>query len=59
VIDIPEELAATQERYNGDRGREFIARLPTLTEDFLERWDFQAYIEQYRRGREHSRRGSL
>jgi len=38
VIDIPEELAATQELYNGDRGREFIAGLPALVEDFLERW---------------------
>ncbi|CAM5546911.1 Hydroxyurea phosphotransferase OS=Streptomyces canus OX=58343 GN=AQI96_19320 PE=4 SV=1 [Streptomyces canus] len=38
MIDIPEELAATQERYNGDKGREFIASLPTLIEDFLERW---------------------
>ncbi|MFC8434525.1 aminoglycoside phosphotransferase family protein [Streptomyces sp. NPDC057253] len=39
VIDIPEELAATQELYNGDRGREFIAGLPALIEEFLERWD--------------------
>ncbi|WP_439145639.1 aminoglycoside phosphotransferase family protein [Streptomyces canus] len=41
VIDIPEELAAAQERYNGDQGREFIAGLPTLIEDFLERWDLR------------------
>ncbi|MFJ4204854.1 aminoglycoside phosphotransferase family protein [Streptomyces sviceus] len=41
VIDIPEELAAVQELYNGDRGREFIAGLPTLIEDFLERWDLR------------------
>ncbi|WP_434099513.1 aminoglycoside phosphotransferase family protein [Streptomyces sviceus] len=41
VIDIPEELAATQELHNGDRGREFIAGLPTLIEDFLERWDLR------------------
>ncbi|MEU0030302.1 aminoglycoside phosphotransferase family protein [Streptomyces sp. NPDC006335] len=39
MIDIPQELAATQELYNGDRGREFIAGLPTLIEDFLERWE--------------------
>jgi NTE family protein len=26
--------------------------------DFLGRWDFQAYIEEYRRGREHHRRDS-
>jgi streptomycin 6-kinase len=38
VIDIPEELAATQQLYNGDKGREFIAGLPALVEDFLERW---------------------
>lgn len=38
MIDIPQELAATQELYNGDRGRAFIARLPALVEDFLERW---------------------
>jgi len=41
VIDIPEELAATQELYNGDRGREFIAGLPALIEEFLERWDLR------------------
>ncbi|WUB46115.1 aminoglycoside phosphotransferase family protein [Streptomyces griseorubiginosus] len=41
MIDIPEELAASQELYNGDRGREFIAALPTLVESFLERWDLR------------------
>ncbi|WP_053851293.1 aminoglycoside phosphotransferase family protein [Streptomyces sp. NRRL B-24085] len=41
VIDIPEELAASQELHNGDRGREFIAGLPALAEDFLERWDLR------------------
>ncbi|MFE3852561.1 aminoglycoside phosphotransferase family protein [Streptomyces griseorubiginosus] len=41
VIDIPEELAASQELYNGDRGRQFITALPTLVEDFLERWDLR------------------
>ncbi|MFF7136706.1 aminoglycoside phosphotransferase family protein [Streptomyces sp. NPDC008196] len=41
VIDIPEELAATQELYNGDRGREFIAALPALVEEFLERWQLR------------------
>ena len=24
--------------------------------DFLDHWDFQAYIEEFRRGKEHSRR---
>jgi streptomycin 6-kinase len=41
VIDIPQELAAAQERYNGDKGREFIAGLPALIEDFLERWQLR------------------
>ena len=41
MIDIPEELAAAQELYNGDKGREFIAGLPALTEDFLERWELR------------------
>ncbi len=41
MIDIPEELAASQELYNGDRGRQFITALPTLVEDFLERWDLR------------------
>lgn len=41
MIDIPEELAATQELYNGDRGREFIAGLPSLVEEFLERWELR------------------
>lgn len=29
------------------------------TEAFLARWDFEAYIEEYRRGRDHSRREKL
>lgn len=41
MIDIPQELAAAQELYNGDRGREFIAGLPDLAEDFLERWQLR------------------
>jgi streptomycin 6-kinase len=39
VIDIPEELAAAQTKYNGEAGRAFIARLPELAADFLDRWD--------------------
>lgn len=39
MIDIPKELAAAQELYNGERGREFIAGLPALVEEFLERWE--------------------
>jgi streptomycin 6-kinase len=41
VIDIPEELAATQEKYNGQAGRAFIARLPQLAADFLDRWELR------------------
>lgn len=39
MIDIPAELAATQELHNGDKGREFIAALPGLVADFLQGWD--------------------
>ncbi|MFF9003194.1 aminoglycoside phosphotransferase family protein [Streptomyces achromogenes] len=38
VIDIPGELAETQEMYNGAAGKAFIAALPDLAEDFLDRW---------------------
>ncbi|MFK4099871.1 aminoglycoside phosphotransferase family protein [Streptomyces sp. NPDC019531] len=41
VIDIPAELAATQELHNGDKGREFIAGLPALVAEFLERWQLR------------------
>jgi streptomycin 6-kinase len=38
VIDIPGGLAAAQERFNGEAGRAFIAGLPGLTQEFLQRW---------------------
>ncbi|MFD8304233.1 aminoglycoside phosphotransferase family protein [Streptomyces sp. NPDC059690] len=38
VIDIPGGLAAAQERFNGEAGRAFIAGLPALTQEFLQRW---------------------
>ncbi|MEV0976973.1 aminoglycoside phosphotransferase family protein [Streptomyces sp. NPDC049915] len=38
VIDIPDELAASQAEYNGEAGRAFIAALPDLAADFLHRW---------------------
>ncbi|WP_343243910.1 aminoglycoside phosphotransferase family protein [Streptomyces sp. SID13726] len=41
MIDIPEELAATQALYNGDKGREFITALPALVDEFLERWELR------------------
>ncbi|MFD8585095.1 aminoglycoside phosphotransferase family protein [Streptomyces californicus] len=38
VIDVPEELAASQSRYNGAAGRAFVAGLPDLAARCLERW---------------------
>ncbi|MGW6732552.1 aminoglycoside phosphotransferase family protein [Streptomyces sp. NPDC055013] len=39
VIDIPQELTASQQEYNGEAGRAFIAGLPDLTAGFLDRWE--------------------
>ncbi|MDO0913862.1 aminoglycoside phosphotransferase family protein [Streptomyces sp. DT2A-34] len=39
MIDIPQELAASQQEYNGEAGRAFIAGLPDLTADFLDHWE--------------------
>ncbi|MGY6020548.1 aminoglycoside phosphotransferase family protein [Streptomyces spinosirectus] len=41
VIDIPGELAAAQERHNGEAGRAFITGLPDLAAEFLERWELR------------------
>jgi streptomycin 6-kinase len=41
VIDIPTELVAAQERYNGPAGRAFILELPTRAADFLNRWNLR------------------
>ncbi|GGV77128.1 hydroxyurea phosphotransferase [Streptomyces griseoloalbus] len=41
MIDIPEELAASQAMFNKEAGRAFIAALPDLTADFLHRWDLR------------------
>ncbi|MEU3842043.1 aminoglycoside phosphotransferase family protein [Streptomyces sp. NPDC028635] len=38
MIDIPDELAASQAEYNGEAGRAFVARLPELAAHFLGRW---------------------
>lgn len=38
VIDIPRELAASQEKFNGEAGRAFIAGLPEQTARFLDHW---------------------
>ncbi|MFI8533803.1 aminoglycoside phosphotransferase family protein [Streptomyces aquilus] len=41
VIDIPEGLAAAQEKFNGAAGRAFIAGLPERAASFLERWQLR------------------
>lgn len=38
MIHVPEELAASQTRYNGEVGRAFIAALPDRAAEFLDRW---------------------
>lgn len=38
MIDIPDALIATQSKYNGEAGRAFVAALPGMAADFLERW---------------------
>jgi len=38
VIDIPDGLAAAQEKFNGAAGRAFIAGLPERAEHFLAAW---------------------
>lgn len=38
VIHVPEQLAETQTEINGEAGRAFIANLPRLAADFLDRW---------------------
>ena len=40
-IPVPDELAATQLKYNGEAGRAFITALPTRTNDFLDRWNLR------------------
>ncbi|MFE4669507.1 aminoglycoside phosphotransferase family protein [Streptomyces sp. NPDC056716] len=41
MIEIPKTFAAAQAKYNGESGRAFIARLPTLVADFLDRWSLR------------------
>ncbi|MFF7181837.1 aminoglycoside phosphotransferase family protein [Streptomyces sp. NPDC008121] len=35
---VPEELVASQIRFNGEAGRAFVAALPGRAEEFLDRW---------------------
>ncbi|MBZ9641944.1 aminoglycoside phosphotransferase family protein [Streptomyces sp. PSKA30] len=39
MIEIPAGLAAAQAKFNGEAGRDFIARLPELAAAFLDRWE--------------------
>ncbi|MGR6971213.1 aminoglycoside phosphotransferase family protein [Streptomyces cynarae] len=38
VIEVPGELVASQEKFNREAGRAFVAELPRRVEEFLERW---------------------
>ncbi|MEU1229034.1 aminoglycoside phosphotransferase family protein [Streptomyces sp. NPDC005828] len=38
MIHVPEELAASQAKFNGEAGRAFVAALPGRAEEFLDRW---------------------
>ncbi|MEW2397770.1 aminoglycoside phosphotransferase family protein [Streptomyces sp. NPDC046862] len=39
MIEVPEKLAASQSEFNGEAGRAFIAGLPRMAADFLDRWE--------------------
>ena len=41
VIDIPAGLVASQERFNGEAGRAFVAELPHRAADFMSRWSLR------------------
>ncbi|WP_199552201.1 aminoglycoside phosphotransferase family protein [Streptomyces sp. N35] len=41
MIEVPEELATTQIKYNGEAGRVFIDALPGRAAEFLERWELK------------------
>ncbi|MFC8538212.1 aminoglycoside phosphotransferase family protein [Streptomyces sp. NPDC057249] len=38
MIEIPDELVATQSAYNGEAGRAFVAALPGMAAECMERW---------------------
>ncbi|MFF4213746.1 aminoglycoside phosphotransferase family protein [Streptomyces sp. NPDC001796] len=38
VIEVPGELVASQEKFNREAGRAFVAELPRRAEEFLGRW---------------------
>ncbi|MFJ8793286.1 aminoglycoside phosphotransferase family protein [Streptomyces sp. NPDC102462] len=41
VIEVPGELAASQEKFNGEAGRAFVADLPRRAAEFLRRWELR------------------
>ncbi len=41
VIEVPAELAASQEKFNGAAGRAFVAELPGRAAAFLRRWELR------------------
>lgn len=41
MIEVPEKLAASQSEFNGEAGRAFIAGLPRMAADFLDRWELR------------------
>ncbi|MGC9495056.1 aminoglycoside phosphotransferase family protein [Streptomyces sp. WG7] len=41
MIDVPDALAASQAKYNGEAGRAFIDALPALAAGFLDRWELR------------------
>ncbi|WP_316741843.1 aminoglycoside phosphotransferase family protein [Streptomyces sp. MK7] len=41
VIEVPAELAASQEKFNGAAGRAFVAGLPRQAAGFLQRWELR------------------
>ncbi|MFE7973713.1 aminoglycoside phosphotransferase family protein [Streptomyces shenzhenensis] len=41
VIEVPGELVASQEKFNGEAGRAFVADLPGRAAEFLRRWELR------------------
>ncbi|MEW2262670.1 aminoglycoside phosphotransferase family protein [Streptomyces sp. NPDC047868] len=41
MIDVPQALAVSQSKYNGEVGRAFVAGLPALAAGFLDRWELR------------------
>jgi streptomycin 6-kinase len=41
MIEVPGELAASQEKFNGAAGRAFVAGLPRRAAEFLARWELR------------------